>query len=146
MAPIHSVPSWYPLRSVTQRLSSTFVADLPYVVPSLVLSLSTCGQFLSEVDAQNQRRNQSEASVVVHKLKTQISTLLQNRSKEARWSAVVLAKTTVEAGGWNILQESEKWVRALIGLIGVSRSILQWHRGHRSYNPYRDQSRPVRRS
>ncbi|KAL9582600.1 MAG: hypothetical protein Q9212_003205 [Teloschistes hypoglaucus] len=47
-----------------------------------------------------------------------LSTLLQDKCREARWSAVVLVKAIIEAGGWSVLRESEKWVRPLLGLIG----------------------------
>ncbi|KAL8691114.1 MAG: hypothetical protein Q9218_003588 [Villophora microphyllina] len=117
MAPLH-VPSWYPLRSVTQRLSSTPAVQLPHIVPSLALTISTCGALLAEVDGQSNKKSQSDAAVVIHKLKTQISTLLQDKSRDARWSAVVLVKAIIEAGGWAVLKESEKWVRLLLALIG----------------------------
>lgn len=122
MAPSDPAPGWYPLRSVTRRLASTPVAQLPYLAHSLARTISTCGEVLSSIDEQSQKKAQSEVAVLVHKLGTQISTLLQDRSKEARWSAVVLVKATIEAGGWSILQSSDKWVRALLGLIGVSQS------------------------
>lgn len=122
MAPIDPVPTWFPLRSVTRRLTSTPVAQLPYIAPSLACTISTCGEVLGSIDERNQKKSQSEASVLVHKFRTQLSTLLQDRSKEARWAAVVLVKATIEAGGWSVLRSSDKWVRALLGLIGVSRT------------------------
>ena len=122
MAPSDPASGWYPLRSVTRRLACTPVAQLPYLVPSLARTISTCGEVLSSIDEQSQKKAQSEVAVLVHQLGTQISTLLQDRTKEARWSAVVLVKATIEAGGWSILQGSAKWVRALLGLIGVSQS------------------------
>lgn len=75
---------------------------------------------LRSIEEPNQKKSQSELSVLVHKFRTQLSTLLQDRSKEARWAAVVLLKATIEAGGWSVLRSSDKWVRALLGLIGVS--------------------------
>ncbi|KAL8734813.1 MAG: hypothetical protein Q9166_001164 [cf. Caloplaca sp. 2 TL-2023] len=119
MAPLNLTPAWYPLRSVTQRITSTPVAQLPHVAPSLAFTLSTCGDVLATGDGQGQIKSQPETSVVVHKLRTQISTLLQDKSKEGRWAGVILVKATVEAGGWSILQGSEKWVRVLLGLLGV---------------------------
>ncbi|KAI4098569.1 MAG: hypothetical protein L6R37_006418 [Teloschistes peruensis] len=118
MAPLNQVPAWYPLRSVTQRVALTSVEQLPRIAPSLALTISTCGGLLAEVNGQSHNKNQSDAAVLIHKLKTQLSTLLQDKSREARWSAVVLVKAIIEAGGWSILKESEKWVRPLIGLIG----------------------------
>ncbi|KAI4199128.1 MAG: hypothetical protein LQ350_004818 [Teloschistes chrysophthalmus] len=80
--------------------------------------MSTCGGLLAEVDGQSHKKSQSDAAVVLHKLKTQLSTLLQDKCREARWSAVVLVKAIIEAGAWSVLKESEKWVRPLLGLIG----------------------------
>ena len=120
MTPVDRTPAWLPLRSVTRRLTTTPIAQLPYIAPSLACTLSTCGELLGTIDDHSQKRSQSEASVLVHKLRTQISTLLQDRSKEARWAAVILVKATVEAGGYSILRTSDKWIRALLGLVRVS--------------------------
>ncbi len=119
MAPENQAPSWYPLRSLTQRLSSTATVDLPHVVPFLATTISKSGAILAEVDSQSRKKSDSEAAVVVHKLKTQISTLLQDKSKEARWAAIILVKATVEAGKWIVLQASGNWVRAMLGILGV---------------------------
>ncbi len=56
--------------------------------------------------------------MLVHKFKTQISALLQGRTTEERWAAVVLIKATVEAGGWEVLSGSGAWVRGLLGILG----------------------------
>jgi hypothetical protein len=55
----------------------------------------------------------------VHKLKTQISSLLQGKTAEGRFAAVVLVKGIVEAGGWEILHDSEKWVQGLLSILTV---------------------------
>ena len=120
MAPEVSVPSFVPLRLVTQRLASTPVAQLPRIVPFLAATISTHGSMLREVNLQSQKKHSSESIVVVHKLKTQLTTLLQNESKEARWAAIVLIKAMVEVGGVGFLQNSGNWVRSLLGLLGVS--------------------------
>lgn len=120
MASENLAPTWYPLRSVTQRLSSTAKTDLPHVVPFLATTISNCGAILAGADSQGRKKSDSEAAIVVHKLKTQISTLLQDGSKEARWAAIVLVKAMVEAGEWNVLQASGNWVRAMLGFLGVS--------------------------
>lgn len=126
MAPETLIPAWNPLRSVTQLLVTTPVQDLPKTVSFLASTISTCGAFLNEVDAQSQTKGSSDESVVRHKLKIQISTLLQDGSKEAQWAAVVLVKATVEAGGSSVLQASGSWVRALLGFLGV-RSLCRFH-------------------
>jgi pre-rRNA-processing protein RIX1 len=56
---------------------------------------------------------------LVHKLKTNISTLLNGRSREGRFAAVGLIKATVDIGGWEVLRDSESWVRGLISIVQV---------------------------
>ncbi|MCJ1380682.1 hypothetical protein MMC17_003790 [Xylographa soralifera] len=43
--------------------------------------------------------------------------MLQDKSVEARWSAVVLIKATVEAGGWSVLQNCGAWTRGLLAIL-----------------------------
>lgn len=112
------------LRVVTQRLATTSAQRLPHVIPYLTTILSKSEDFSLAAQANNETRNVSEGPVLVHKLKTQISALLQDRSPEARYSAVVLAKATVEVGGWNVLQGVSPWVKYLIGIIGRSNSAI----------------------
>jgi hypothetical protein len=61
----------------------------------------------------------SNTTVLVHKLKTQISALLNGRISEGRFAAVVLIKGVIEAGGWEVLRGSESWVRGLLAILGV---------------------------
>lgn len=122
MAPQHAVPSFSPLRAITHRISSTPSIQLPYVAQYLAVSIAKCKNVLSA--SQKASQTVDESSMLVHKLKTQISALLQDKSPHARYSAVILVKATVEAGGWNILQSAGPWVRALIGILGVSRSTM----------------------
>lgn len=59
----------------------------------------------------------NDVSVIVHRFKTQLSTLLQDRTVEGRWAAVVLVKATIEAGGVEVLSKSNAWVRNLLGIL-----------------------------
>lgn len=57
-------------------------------------------------------------SVLVHKLKTQITTLLNNgRSQPGRFAAAILIKAVVEVGGYECLRTSEPWVRGLLTIV-----------------------------
>lgn len=107
-----------PLRVVTQRLSSTPAKQLPQVAPYLATAITQCAKALVAPEKQGKAVSGSESAVTVHKLKTQLSALLQDRSPEARYAAVILIKGTVEAGGWNVLQGVGIWVRGLIALLG----------------------------
>ncbi|KAH7122715.1 rRNA processing/ribosome biogenesis-domain-containing protein [Dendryphion nanum] len=104
------------LRAVTYRLSSTPTTQLPQQIPAIAASLANCKSLLSSTQASGSKTS-SEASVAIHKFRTFISTLLQDRTIQGRWTAIVLVKTTVEVGGWEILQKSLPWVRGLLGIL-----------------------------
>lgn len=104
------------LRALTFRISSTPTAQLPQHVPAIAASLTNCRTLLSTAQASGSK-TASEASVVAHKYRTLLSTLLQDRSVQGRWAAVVLIKATIEIGGWETLQKSLPWVRGLLGIL-----------------------------
>lgn len=104
------------LRAVTFRISSTPTKQLPHLIPWLVNTLLDSKGLLSSTGSGQAR--DSNDGVLVHKLKTQITTLLGDKSPEGRWAAVVLIKTTVDIGGWEVLQGSGAWVRTLLGILG----------------------------
>lgn len=87
-------------------------------MPFLASTISSNGTLLAEIGSAPQKKRNSEGEVIAHKLKTQVSTFLQDGNREARWAAVVLVKAMIEVGGWGLLQDSGHWVRALLGLIG----------------------------
>jgi pre-rRNA-processing protein RIX1 len=107
------------LRAVTQRLAVTPNKDLPHVVPFLANHLASCKAILSVSEQSN---DGAESGVLVHKLKTQLSTLLHEKTVEARWSATVLIKATIESGGWAILQGCGSWTQRLLTNLIVSRT------------------------
>lgn len=106
--------SYAALRVATQRLSSTPHWQLPYIAPILAGTIAENSSLLSVPSI----KASSEHNVLVHKLKTQISTLLQDKRPQARWLAVVLAKAVIEAGGHEILQSTGPWVRSMITILG----------------------------
>ena len=108
------------LRVVTQRLSSTPVKQLPHISPYLATIIAQHGQTLAGFPKESQAVGETESAVIVHKLKTQLSALLHDKNREARYAAVILIRATVEVGGWNILQGVGAWVRCLISILGVS--------------------------
>jgi pre-rRNA-processing protein RIX1 len=107
------------LRAVNHRLTSLPVQQLPAIAASLAASISECGELLSAPQSQRMGRTDSDHAVQVHKLVTRLSSLLQDRSFEGRWTAVVLIKAVVEAGQWEILRGSEPFVRGLMGILNV---------------------------
>lgn len=114
MAPITSELST--LRALTFRISSTATAQLPQHVPAIAASLANCRTLLSSPQAAVSKTS-SESSVAVHKYRTLLSTLLQDRTVQGRWSAIVLIKATIEIGGWETLQKCLPWVRGLLGTL-----------------------------
>ena len=108
------------LRVVTQRLSSTPIKQLPHVAPYLAINIAQHGQALAKSSKEDKVVGKTDSAVNVHKLKTQLSALLQDKNREARYAAVILIRATVEVGGWNVLQGVGAWVRGLVGLLGVS--------------------------
>lgn len=109
------------LRAVTHRLTTTPVKELPQIAPHLATSLGDCGQILSSPQSQKSAKGSSEASLLVHKLKIRISSLLQDQSVEGRWTGVILVKAAVEVGQWELLRSCEPWVRSLMSILNVSR-------------------------
>ncbi|KAL4788061.1 rRNA processing/ribosome biogenesis-domain-containing protein [Aspergillus varians] len=105
------------LRAVNHRLTNLPVQKLPAIAASLAASISECGELLSTPQSQKSGRVDSDQAVQVHKLVTRISSLLQDRSFEGRWAAVVLVKALVEAGQWEILRGSEPFVRGLMAIL-----------------------------
>lgn len=103
------------LKQLTFRISSTPVHQLPRVAAQVSASLWQCKELLSST-APSSKQN-SDDGVTVHRFKTQLATLLQDRTIEGRWSAVVLIKATVEAGGLEVLSKTSPWVKTLLGFL-----------------------------
>lgn len=112
------------LRAVAHRLTTTPVEQLPSIAAFLATALSDCAELLSTSQTQKSGKPDSENAVQIHKIKTRLASLLQDRSVEGRWTAVVLAKALVEAGQWEVLRGYEPIVRSLIGILAVSQIIL----------------------
>ena len=110
------------LRPITQRLTSAPVKELPHIAYLLASAIANCGQALQNTSGQAASKS-SDNAVLVHKLKTRISSLLQERSREGRFTAVVLIKAVVEAGGRETLSSSEPWVRGLLAVFGKNDSV-----------------------
>ncbi|KAM3080897.1 hypothetical protein ACMFMG_004859 [Clarireedia jacksonii] len=106
------------LRILCLRLNSTSPADLPKLTPTLVQYVSRCHVALSTPSVNVTKADAPQSSVLVHKLKTQLTTLLNGKSADGRFAAVVLIKAVVEVGGWEILRDAGSWVRGLLSILG----------------------------
>ncbi len=105
------------LRVLCRRLASTPVDDLPRLSPLLVSHALRCGAALSA--SQDAKDKSSETPVLVHKLRTHITTLLTGKNPAGRFTAVCLVKAVVDVGGWESLRASGAWIRGLIGVLQV---------------------------
>ena len=106
------------LRVTTQRLAATPTRQLAQVVPYLASTLLSCEKIFQNTQASSQTKDTSEAGVLVHKLKTQISTLLNEKNPQSKWASVILIKAIIEVGGEDVLRASGAWVRGLLGILG----------------------------
>ncbi|KAF2114775.1 rRNA processing/ribosome biogenesis-domain-containing protein [Lophiotrema nucula] len=104
------------LRAITFRISSTPTAQLPSQVPAIAASLSNCRSLLA-FSGSSASKSASEASVAIHKFRTLLATLLQDRTVRGRWAAIILIKSAIEVGGWETLSRSLPWVRGLLGIL-----------------------------
>jgi pre-rRNA-processing protein RIX1 len=107
------------LRAVTHRLNNTTVKELPHIASFLASSILNSADALKNTSGQSAGKN-DDLALQIHKLKARISSLLQDRSAEGRFTAVILVKATVEAGGREILESCEPWVRGLLAILSKS--------------------------
>ncbi|EEH46070.2 uncharacterized protein PADG_02220 [Paracoccidioides brasiliensis Pb18] len=106
------------LRAATHRLLTTPVKELPSIAIYLATAFADCGSILSTPQTKKKRLGEFDTSLLVQKVKARITSLLQDKTVEGRWTAVVLVKAVIEAGQWEILQGCEAWVRALLAILG----------------------------
>lgn len=107
------------LKAVTQRLNQTPVAELPHIAYFLSSSISSCADVLNTGRLKSGGKHDG-AAFQVQKLKARITSLLQDRSPEGRFTAVVLAKAVVEAGSQETLASCEPWLRGLLAALNKS--------------------------
>lgn len=105
------------LRTICHLLSTTEPPQLPYITPTLLRNLFSCGDLLSADHGNVKAADASESLVLVHKFKIQITTLLTGKESGGRFAAVLLIKAVVELGGWEILKGAEPWVRGLLQVL-----------------------------
>lgn len=108
------------LKYVTDTLASSSRDQLPQVVPSLLDHLGNCSDVLcGTINVGNTGATQ------IHRLRTQISSLLQDKTIQSRWASVVLIKAIVETvikqrEGWEFLQTIVPWIRGLMAILSAS--------------------------
>jgi pre-rRNA-processing protein RIX1 len=108
------------LRLLCFHLGATPTAELPLNLPNLQKYVLRCQIPLSRLSSSTNKADTSAGAVLVHKLKTQLSSLINGRSLEGRFVAAALIKSVIEVGGWEVLRGAEPWVRGLLSTLGVS--------------------------
>lgn len=103
------------LKQLSYRITSTPVEQLPRLVPQVANTLWTCKDVLSAPAAST--KQSGDDGVTLSRFRTQLTTLLSDRTVEGRWSAVVLVKATLEAGGLEVLSKAGGWVKNLLGFL-----------------------------
>ncbi|KAJ9611541.1 hypothetical protein H2200_004725 [Cladophialophora chaetospira] len=101
------------LRAIVTRLTVTPVEDLPRISGFLASGLAQC----SLEDQFSDNKKSGASSVTAHKLRTRITSLLQDRTTAGRFTAAVLIKAVVDRGGSNVLSSSEVWARSLLSCL-----------------------------
>ncbi|RDA94329.1 hypothetical protein CP533_3828 [Ophiocordyceps camponoti-saundersi (nom. inval.)] len=108
------------LQVLCRNLSSIPPTQLPRSLPSLTQHIARCERALSTTPQDQKKPKDDDTcriALLVHKLKTIITTLLTGRNPHARFAAVGLVKAVVDVGGWETLRGSEPWVRGLLSII-----------------------------
>lgn len=109
--------SFNALRAIATRLTSTPIDELPHQVGYLATSVTSCSDILRNPSPSN------DQAVLLHKLRTRVSTLLQDRTAEGRYCGIVIAKALTETGGTAFPPESGSWVRSLISCLNKPDSV-----------------------
>ena len=107
------------LRVLCRLLVSSRPEDLPALSLVLVNHVRRCGEALSASTELKSKVKTDETTMLAHRLKTQIGTLLNGKNPHGRFAAVVLVKAVVDVGGWECLRTSEPWVRGLLSILQV---------------------------
>ncbi|KAK2878162.1 hypothetical protein FQN49_001087 [Arthroderma sp. PD_2] len=106
------------LRAAVYSLCSTPAKELPLTAEYIATIISDCSAILSAPANQSQPAGEPDRALLIQKLKARITSLLQDKTVEGRWTGVVLVKSTVEAGQWEILRGCETWVRSILAILG----------------------------
>ncbi|KAF4976664.1 hypothetical protein FZEAL_6702 [Fusarium zealandicum] len=105
------------LRVLYRKLTSIPPTQLPHALPSLINHVLHCKEPLSAPQDRKVKDSSSEGAQLVHKVKASITTHLNGRCREARFTAIGLIKAIVDVGGWEILRGCEPWVRGLLSVV-----------------------------
>ncbi len=89
------------LRAITYRITTAAPEQLPLLATQVSGLIWNCREILSA--SADSLGSKSETTALIHRFRTKITSLLQDRTIEGRWAAVVLTKAAIEAGGVEFL-------------------------------------------
>lgn len=101
------------LRATAQRLSVTPLDDLPRIAGFLASSVSSCSRLRTDAET----KQGIDFSGPLHKLRTRLSSLLQDRGPSGRLTAAVVIKAYVETVRPVETAQWEAWARGLIACL-----------------------------
>lgn len=108
------------LRVLCRTLASTPPAQLLTKLPVLTsLLVRSSDAFSAAAASSKPRPDASPSSQLLRKLFTHLTSLLTGRSREGRFVSAALLKAVVDLGRWNVLPDSEPWVRGLLSVLQV---------------------------
>ncbi|KAG5979479.1 hypothetical protein E4U55_005117 [Claviceps digitariae] len=105
------------LKVLCRKLASIPQAQLPRAVPLLSKHIVRCKSVLSSPQDPRSKEDGSQNAQLVHTMRTSVTSLLNGRSREARFAAIGLIKAIIDVGGWEMLRTSDPWVRGLLSII-----------------------------
>ena len=100
------------LRAATQRLVITPTEDLPRVAGFIASNLASCPNLLN-----GETTRSSDTSVPLHKLRTRLSSLLQDRTSAGRLTAAIVIKSVAEVAQPDESTIWESWARGLVACL-----------------------------
>ena len=106
------------LRLVVHRLNTSPDARLPHIAPTLASVLYESRRAIHAIYAKPENARSSDASALVHNLRTRVGSLLQG-SRGARLTAILLIKSLIESDSLEILSKAGTWIRTLLSSLEV---------------------------
>ncbi|KFY09035.1 hypothetical protein V492_05677 [Pseudogymnoascus sp. VKM F-4246] len=104
------------LRALNHQLATVPTAQLPQIAPLLLRNVLRCQGPLSS-PSTNATKDDGSDVFAVHKLKNHVKRLLEGKSAEGRFAAIILVKGIIDVGGWEVLREALPWVRGLLAIL-----------------------------
>ncbi|KAG0125157.1 rRNA processing/ribosome biogenesis-domain-containing protein [Tuber indicum] len=102
------------LRMINNVISEhTSPSTIPFMISQLYMTpvLETCASLST---SSKYTGDKSEASALLHRFKTRISSLLQSKSPTDKWTGMALAKAAMESSFECLASNGEVWVRLMV--------------------------------